>query len=428
MSEQNITYIDHNQYDELVLNGDKVIVDFYSDECPPCEALAPKFESLAELYGQDIKFIKIFRQKNRELAETLGVKSSPTVLFYNQGKLVGDFLSGAVKRSAMMQNLDALISPQRVSEIHQAIKPKQTHCDILILGGGPGGLTAAIYAAQAKRKVILVDTALPGGQVSTTHLVSNYPGFIEAQHGYMLSHYMSEQALHAGTEYRVAVEVSEIDFKNKSLVVDGIETITAKKIIVSTGSSPRLLGLPGEVEYRGRGISYCATCDGKYYDDKEIIVIGGGNSAVEESLFLTQFASKITIIHQFDKLQANKTAQEQALAHPKINFKFEHEPRAFIKTEKGMDVVVENLKTHESQTLSADGVFIWVGMKPNLDGLGDAFELDEWGYIKTDALMHTNIPDVFAVGDVSSKPFRQITIAVSDGTIAAIQANKELPI
>ncbi|HPV41084.1 MAG TPA: FAD-dependent oxidoreductase [Spirochaetota bacterium] len=422
-----ISYINASQYESEVLGGGSVVVDFYSTECPPCEALAAKYEPLSEIYGRDIRFIKIFRQENRPLAEKLGVMSSPTVIFYKDGKEVGQRLSGGIKRSDIVKNLELLIDRKKADELRARVKPVVTDCDILIMGGGPTGLTAGIYAAQAKVKTILVDQALPGGQVTTTHLVSNYPGFEKPVEGFMLTHFMTEQAKKAGVDFRQAVEVTDVDLSAKTILVDGFETIRAKRIIIATGSSYRELNVPGEVEYKGKGISYCATCDAKYYDDKEVVVIGGGNSAVEESLFITRFARKVTIVHQFDKLQANKEAQEKAFANPKIEFVFEHEPRAFEKRpDGGMDVTIEDLKTGKRRTMATDGVFIFAGLKPNISLFNGVLKLDQWGYVAADELLHTNVPGVFAAGDVRSKPYRQITTAVADGTIAAITAVKEL--
>jgi thioredoxin reductase (NADPH) len=409
-----------------VLEGGKVVLDFYSSECPPCEALAPKFEGLSLLYGQDIKFLKIFRQHNRELAEELGVKSSPTLLFYNNGVQVADSLSGGIKRSDIIVALDTMLPEERVADIKKNIKPTVTDYDVLILGAGPGGLTAGLYLCQAKINTVLIDIALPGGQVSTTHEVSNYPGFVEPQKGFMLSHNMSEQTKLCGTAYKVAVDVSMVDLVNKEVVIDEYEKIRAKRIIIATGSSPNLIGIPGEKEYKGKGISYCATCDAKYYGDKEVIVIGGGNSAVEEADFISKFASKITMVHQFDKFTANKQAQEKIFNNPKINTLFEHEPRAIRKNGNGMEVVVENLKTKESTVLAADGIFIFIGMKPNVELFRDALAMDTWGYIKTNEDMLTSMEGIYAVGDVISKKYRQITTAVADGTIAAIAIAKEL--
>ena len=422
-----IKEIQEADFEKEVLEKERVVVDFYSTECPPCEALASKYESLSSIYGDDIHFVKIFRQGNRALAEKLDVSGSPTVLFYKNGERVGDTLTGGIKRSDLMRNLDALLPAGKAEEIHAKITPVTTNTDVVVLGGGPAGLTAGIYLAQAHLKTILVDTALPGGYVATTHQVSNYPGFIEPQNGMMLSHFMSEQAKANGVEFRAAVEVSKVDLEGKSILVDGFETIEAKKIVIATGSRPRPLDIPGEKEFAGQGISYCATCDGKYFEGKEIVVIGGGNSAIEESLFLSKFASRITIVHQFDTLQANREAQKKIFDDPKVSIMFEHEPREFKKYgNMDMGVVVENLKTGDKEELRTDGIFVFVGFIPNLDLFHEEMELDQWGYLKTGETMETSIPGVFAAGDVRTKQYRQITTAVADGTVAAITISKEL--
>lgn len=418
--------ISASDFENEVLNSDKVVLDFYSTECPPCEALAPKFEGLSHLYGNDIKFLKIFRQQNRDLADKLGVKSSPTLLFFNKGKEISERLSGGIKRSDIISHLDALLPGERVNTIKSKIKPSVSEYDVLILGAGPGGLTAGLYLCQAKINTVLIDIALPGGHVSTTHEVSNYPGFIEPQAGYLLSHNMSEQTKLCGTVYKVAVDITKVDLEKKEVVIDEFETVRAKRIIIATGTSPNLTGAPGEKELKGKGISYCATCDAKYYVDKEVVVIGGGNSAVEESDFITKFASKVTVVHQFDKFTANKKAQEKILNNPKIHTLFEHEPRSFSKKGDKIIVEVENLKTKEPHKLETDGVFIFIGMRPNIELFKGNLELDQWGYIKTNEDMKTNIDGVYAIGDVISKKYRQITTAVADGTIAAISISKEL--
>lgn len=418
--------ITSSEFEIEVLAGGKVVLDFYSTECPPCEALAPKFDGLANLYGSDIKFVKMFRQQNKPLAEKLGVKSSPTLLFFEDGKQVGNVLTGAVKRSDIIHQLDSMLPVERVLEIKKQLKPTVSEYDVIILGAGPGGLTAGLYLCQAKINTVLIDIALPGGHVSTTHEVSNYPGFIEPQAGYMLSHNMSEQTKLCGTAYKVAVDVTKVDLEKKEVVIDEFETIKAKKIIIGTGTSPNLMGIPGERELKGKGISYCATCDAKYFGDKEVVVIGGGNSAVEEADFISKFASKITMVHQFDAFTANKQAQEKLLANPKISTLFRHEPRSFVREGDKMITEVEDLATKTTKKIVSDGVFVFIGMKPNIELFKDKLELDSWGYIKTDEDKRTSMPDVFAVGDVISKKYRQITTAVSDGTIAAIAIAKEL--
>lgn len=414
------------EFEKEVLQGGKVVVDFYSTECPPCEALAPKFESVGELFKDEVKFVKIFRQESRDLAERLGVKGSPTVLYFEDGKEVGIRQAGGIKRQELFEGMKFLVGKEKVEEVKSSIKPQVSDYDVAILGGGPGGLTAGLYLCQARINAVLIDVGLPGGAVSTTHQISNYPGFIDPQPGYMLSHYMSEQTKQCGTSYKVAVDVTKVDLEKKEIIIDEFETIKAKKIIIATGTSPNLLNVPGEKELKGNGISYCATCDAKYFVDKHAIVVGGGNSAIEEADFISKFASKVTIVHQFDKLQANKQAQEKAFANKKIEFVLEHEPRGFKKDGDKIIVEVEDLKTKEIKELESDGAFIFIGMKANLGMFEDKLDVDDWGYIKTDVDKRTSIDGVYAVGDVSSKKYRQITTAIADGTVAAISITREL--
>jgi len=418
--------INSPDFEKEVLQSDKVVLDFYSTECPPCEALASKFEILSKFYGEDIRFLKIFRQDNRALAETLGVKSSPTLLFYKGGKEAASRLTGGIKRSDIIRNLDSMLSEEKAANIRSQFRPVVSEYDVIILGGGPGGLTAGLYLSQSKISTVLVDVALPGGNVSITHEVSNYPGFIEPLPGYLLSHNMSEQTKLSGTAYKVAVDITRVDLEKKEVVIDGIETIRAKKIIIATGTTPNLTGASGEKELKGKGISYCATCDAKYFNDKDVVVIGGGNSAVEESEFITRFAGKLTLVHQFGKLTANRQSQEKIFRNPKVNILYENEPRAFTREGDKMITEVENVKTGVRQKLVSHGVFIFIGMKPNIGLFDGKLELDKYGYVSTDEDMRTSIPGVYAVGDVISKKYRQITTAVADGTIAAMAIAKEL--
>lgn len=263
--------------------------------------------------------------------------------------------------------------------------------------------------------------------MKTTHQVANYPGFVDPIPGYQLARNMKEQAQRFGTRFNLAAEVTDVhlDGVEKSVTVDG-EKFTADNVIIAAGSSPRLLNVPGESEYKGSGISYCATCDGEFYKDKDIIVIGGGNSAMEESLLLLQYVHSITVIHQFDGLQAEKITADKILSNPKVSVLWSHEPRKFAKKGERMVVTAENLKTHELETIERDGVFIFVGMQPNTELIKDTgVKTNEWGYIPTSEEMETNLPGVYAVGDVRVKKYRQITTAVADGTIAALEIIKK---
>ena len=420
--------INASDFQKEVLEGGKVVVDFYSTECPPCEALAPKFEAMAELYGEKIKFLKIFRQGNRELATELGVSSSPTLLFFDNGNQILDTISGGIKKSEIQERLNKMISPEEAAEIKARQKQTVSEYDVAILGGGPAGLTAGMYLGQAKLKTVLIDPALPGGYMGITHQVSNYPGYVEPQPGFMLAHYMSEQAKQTGIDFKVAVDVTSVDLLKKEIVIDETETIRAKKIIIATGTSPNTMNAPGENELKGKGISYCATCDAKYFVDKDVTVIGGGNSAVEEAQFITKFARKVTMVHQFDKLTANQTAIDNLQANEKICVIYEHEPRKFEKRGDKMITTIENLKTKELSELEADGVFVFIGFKANTAVLGNTLPaLNDWGYILVDEDRKTSLTDVYAVGDIISKKYRQITTAVADGTIAAMSISKENP-
>jgi thioredoxin reductase (NADPH) len=346
-------------------------------------------------------------------------------LFFDGGVQVSEFISGGIKKAQLMAKLDGMLAPEVVQRIHSARKPTVSEYEVVILGGGPAGLTAGIYLGQAKVKTLLIDPALPGGYMGITHQVSNYPGFTEPQPGFMLAHFMGEQAKNSGIDLKLAVDVTSVDLLRKEVVVDELETIRFKKIILAMGTTPNTMNAPGEETFKGKGISYCATCDAKYFEGKEVVVIGGGNSAVEEALFISKFASKITMVHQFGKLTANQSAVDKLLADPKITVVYDSEPRLFEKVEGSMVTTIENVRTHEHTKLTADGVFVFIGFKANLSCLGDIKpSLDSWGYIATDENRKTDMPDVYAAGDVVSKKYRQITTAVADGTIAAIECSK----
>jgi thioredoxin reductase (NADPH) len=296
--------------------------------------------------------------------------------------------------------------------------------DVIVVGAGPAGLAAAIYAARARLRTLVVDESVPGGQVKTTHKVSNYPGFPEDVSGKQLAAAFTAQAQRFGARIAKAIEITSHDLggPEKRLVLDEEEEVVAPAVVVATGARPRELGLPGESRFKGRGISWCATCDGAYFEGKDLHVIGGGNSAVEESLFLTQFARTVTIVHQFREFQAEPASVQEALANPKIRTLLAHEPRAF-RGETALErLEVEDLATRERKVLPTDGVFVFVGMRPRTDLLAPYVALAPGGYVETSDAMETGVPGLYAAGDLRVKRFRQITTAVADGTIAALAA------
>ena len=303
--------------------------------------------------------------------------------------------------------------------------------DLIIIGAGPSGLTAAIYTARAGLSTLVIDQSTSGGQVATTHSVANYPGFVEPITGYKLASNMREQAERFGTKFELAAEITNYCFKGgiKWVELDEDERFSSSYILITTGASPRLLNLPGEVENKGNGISYCATCDGEFYKDKDVFVIGGGNSAIEESLLLLKFVKSLTIIHQFDELQAEKITADKVLSNPKVKVLWSHEPRSFINKGDNMIVEIENLKTKERISMERDGIFIFIGMVPNSKFLMNRpveIKQNKYGYIITDERMKTNINGVYAAGDIREKLYRQIVTAISDGAIAALEIVKNI--
>jgi thioredoxin reductase (NADPH) len=302
--------------------------------------------------------------------------------------------------------------------------------DLIIIGAGPAGLSAAIYASRAKLHVLVIDASSPGGQVKTTHQVANYPGYIEPISGHQLAENMYKQAIRFGAEFQLVADIEEImlgDEQKWVVLDDGVKYI-APYFIIATGRRPRLLNLPGEIENKGRGISYCATCDGDFFKDKDVFVVGGGNSAMEESLLLLQHVKSITVIHQFDELQAEKITAEKVLSNPKVKFLWSHEPREFKAVGEKIEIKIENLKTGQISSEVRDGAFIFVGMIPNNEFLKKSgLTLNKYGYLPTDEQsMQTNITGVYAAGDIRDKRQWQITTAVSDGTIAALEIVKSI--
>ncbi|HHT36969.1 MAG: thioredoxin-disulfide reductase [Candidatus Wallacebacter cryptica] len=294
--------------------------------------------------------------------------------------------------------------------------------DLAILGGGPGGLTAGMYAGRANLKTIVIDKGLPGGQMQNTLEIENYPGFKNIT-GAQLSELLYEHMLEFGAEWKQA-EIVDVNFEGseKQIVLAGGETISAKAVIIATGTQPRRLNVPGETLLAGRGVSYCATCDGAFFRNKQVVVVGGGDSAVEEGIFLTRFAAQVTIIHRRDQLRAAPILQKRAFANDKINFIWDTVVEEIVGENRVTQVKLKNVKTGEASELDADGVFIYIGYLPNTGYLKNSGVLNDNGFIDTDEKMATKIPGVFAIGDVRETYLRQIVTAAGDGALAAMSA------
>tara|TARA_B100000780_G_scaffold279193_1_gene256335 strand:+ start:2036 stop:2986 length:951 start_codon:yes stop_codon:yes gene_type:complete len=308
---------------------------------------------------------------------------------------------------------------------------KESHSKVLIIGSGPAGYTAAIYAARAMLNPTLISGMEPGGQLTTTTDVENYPGFSDVIQGPWLMEEMKKQAEAVGTIFENDM-IKEVDFSNSpfKLIGESGTTYTADTVIISTGAQARWLNLESETKFRGFGVSACATCDGFFYKDKEVMVVGGGNAAVEEALFLTKFASKVTLVHRRDTLRAEKLLQQKILSHPKIDIIWDSAVKKIIGTDspKGVTgVLLENTKDKTTKQLNTHGVFVAIGHDPATKIFKDQIKMDTEGYILTDPdSTKTNIKGIFAAGDVKDKTFRQAVTAAGMGCMAALEAEKLL--
>lgn len=296
--------------------------------------------------------------------------------------------------------------------------------EVIIIGGGPAGLTAGIYLGRAKTNTLILDTGTIGGQMILTHQIANYPG-VENMSGYMLSSTMKKQAVSFGCDIKSNIAITGIDLESekKKVTVNNKTVYSAKAVILAMGGRSRMLNVPGETEFKGKGISYCATCDGDFFQDKEIIVVGGGNSALEEAVSLTRYASKVTILHEFDHFQAFEHAIKEAEENPKIDFIFDSHITSFSGKDTLQKLSYKNLKTGVESEKDIDGAFILIGYEPNTEMLKNtAVKLNKRGEIMAEENLQTNVNGVFVAGDSREKRYRQVTTAVADGTISALAA------
>lgn len=302
--------------------------------------------------------------------------------------------------------------------------------DVVIIGGGPAGLTAAIYTGRANLSTLILEKGLPGGQIAQTEDVENYPGFPEPVSGMELSQRMQQQA----EKFGARIEMDEVQSvardatdRHYPFTVAGYgDTYRARTVILATGANPRRLNVPGEEQFWGKGVSVCATCDGFFYRGKKVVVIGGGDAAVEEGMFLTKFADEVTLIHRRDTLRANKSAQARALSNPKMKFIWNTVVEEILGDDNVNGVRLKNLETGEVSDFATDGVFIFIGHIPNTDFVKDTVTLRDDGYVEVRDEIYTNVPMLFAAGDVSDYIYRQLATSVGAGARAAMSAEREL--
>jgi len=298
--------------------------------------------------------------------------------------------------------------------------------NLIILGAGPAGLSAALYGARAELSPLVITGMALGGQASLTHTIENYPGFPDGVGGNELGELFQKQAARFGARFEFDT-VTEVDFSQNPYVIKTYsQEYSAKSVIISTGANPNLLNVPGEKELTGKGVSYCGTCDGWFFKDKNIIVVGGGDSALEESIFLTRFAKAVTIVHRRDQLRAGKILQTRANSNPKISFIWDSVVKEIQGNQAVKHVMLENVKTGEKSLFDTDGVFVFIGHTPNTDLFKPFIDMDQNGFIHTTNYVKTNLPGIFAAGEVMDSHFKQVVTSAGMGAAAAIEATRYL--
>lgn len=407
---------------EVIDSNLPVAVIFYSNDCPVCSSVMPVFEHLADEFSGKMRFVRVNKDTNRDLSKKYHIKASSTIVFFRDGAEFCKTLSGYTRRPELKSVIEDVIGNKC-----DFLERNKTECDVLILGAGPAGLTAALYAARAKLYAVVVDDNVVGGQVASTYQVANYPGTNGVIRGIDLVDNMKKQAMDFGAQIDDMQDIIDIDLTGdmKKLRTQKGDYY-ARSVIIATGATPRKLNVKGETEFAGKGVHYCATCDGALYYDANIIVVGGGDAAVEEAVFLTRYAKKVTVVHRRDHFRAAKSAQDELFKNPAIEVLFNTEVKSINGTDFVTGVTLFNNKTNETYDMDIDGIFIYIGTEPQSELFKGQIETDEHGYIITDENLQTSVRGVFAAGDVRKKEVRQISTAVGDGTVAAVMAGRYL--
>jgi thioredoxin reductase (NADPH) len=415
------TICDSTNFEEVISKSElPVVAYFFSDDCLPCTNFSQIFERSAATLSGQLKFVKVFRPHNRQLAEKYSVKSSPTIIFFKEGHETCSRLNGYINFPEFRTSLENVLEKTCDSKEHTIV-----HCDVLIIGAGPAGLTAAIYAARSKLHTVVVDASLSGGQVASTFHIANYPGTNGVIRGIDLMENMKKQALDFGSQIDDMQSIKSINLTgDEKHVKTDSNDYYAKSVIIATGAEPRKLPVESERQFRGRGIHYCATCDGALYVDANVIVVGGGTSAVEESLFLTRYAKNITIINRSSQFKASRSSVDELLKNPQIKVLWNTEVKEVSGENFVQKVILHNKENGLDTEMDTEAIFVYIGMEPNASQFKGVLNISDYGYIMTDHNMTTNIPGVFAAGDIRDKEIRQISTAVGDGTIAGIMAER----
>ena len=397
-----------------------VMVEFSAPWCVYCRRLAPALESVAEEYRDTLVFGAVNIDDDPELAQSEKIEVVPTLLIYQNGQVLGSIVAPESRAQLVAFIEETLQHREQEANITEHIY------DMIVVGGGPGGYTAALYAARAGLDTVILEKLSAGGQMALTEQIDNYPGFEDGIDGFSLGEKMKRGTERFGVETKLA-EVLSLDLSGTVKKAETSESpLLARTIVLATGAGPRELGIEGEQELIGKGVNYCAACDGMFYKNKTVVIAGGGNTAAADALILSRICKKVIVVHRRDTLRATKIYHEPLMKAENVEFRWDSEIIELLHDEKVIGIRLRNVKTGEETTLACDGVFVSIGRKPSSELVKDQVEVDPAGYIIADESTRTNIPGVFAVGDVRTKALRQVVTAVADGATAVHYAEEYL--
>jgi thioredoxin reductase (NADPH) len=397
-----------------------VIVEFSAPWCVYCRRLAPALESVAEEYRDTLVFGAVNIDDDPELAQSEKIEVVPTLLIYQNGQVLGSIVAPESRAQLVAFIEETLQHREQEANITEHIY------DMIVVGGGPGGYTAALYAARAGLDTVILEKLSAGGQMALTEQIDNYPGFEDGIDGFSLGEKMKRGTERFGVETKLA-EVLSLDLSGTVKKAETSEgPLLARTIVLATGAGPRELGIEGEQELIGKGVNYCTACDGMFYKNKTVVIAGGGNTAAADALILSRICKKVIVVHRRDTLRATKIYHEPLMKAENVEFRWDSEIIELLHDEKVIGIRLRNVKTGEETTLACDGVFVSIGRKPSSELVKDQVEVDPAGYIIADESTRTNIPGVFAVGDVRTKALRQVVTAVADGATAVHYAEEYL--
>ena len=411
------THINEQQLHELVNSGKTILVDFWAPWCGDCRRIENAYDQIADAYADAMTVVKINVDEFDGIRQREDIRRIPTLRLYRNGEAVGQIVEPPSK--ADIEEFLSGVMPRKQQENAAHVY------DMVIIGGGPAGYTAALYAARAGLDVLVMERLSAGGQMALTHQIDNYPGFVEGIGGFELGLQMQQQAERFGAKTMNA-DVRQLELTATPKAIHTSEgDYFARTVVIATGANPRKLGLPNEADLLGRGVAYCAACDGMFYRGKTVVVVGGGNSAAADALLLSRIVEKVIVIHRRDTLRATKVYHEPLMKAANVEFRWNSVITELLHDDQVTGVRIRDVRTGAEEDLPCEGVFVSIGREPATELVAGQLQLEN-GYIVAGETTQTSLPGVYAIGDVRTKLLRQVVTAVADGAMAVHMAEEYL--